>query len=872
MKALVIVESPTKAKTIRKFLPKNFVVEASMGHVRDLPATAAAIPAKLKTEAWSRLGVNTEGDFEPIYVIPKGKSKIVSGLRKLIKNADVLYLATDEDREGESISWHLIQLLKPKIPVKRMVFHEITKKAINAALENCRDLDLSLVSAQETRRVLDRLFGYTLSPLIWKKVAYGLSAGRVQSVGLRLIVDKERERIKFVKAEYWDLEASLAIQKKAFPSKIISWKGEFIAGGKDFDEYTGKLKKTKSDRKILHLKKDDAEKLKKELETKEWKVVSVEEKPFQSNPAIPFITSTLQQEGSRKLGMSSRETMRTAQRLYENGLITYMRTDSPTLSSQAIQAARSCVEDLYGKEFLSKAPRQYSAKQKGAQEAHEAIRPSGEKFVHPSKTGLGGKEAALYDLIWKRTVATQMAEAKKSSTQIRIESGEALFSASGTRIVFPGFLRAYVEGSDDPDAALGDKEVILPELKKGDLLSLEELKSLEHATKAKARFTEASLIKILEKEGIGRPSTYASIIDTITNRGYVRRVGNSLIPTYTGFAVIQILEKHFENLVDPQFTAKMENALDEIAEGDLESLPYLKDFYLGAKGLAKQVEKKDKLIDPKESRVISLKSLGEIEVRVGRFGAYLTHEEVNATVPLDIAPADLNAEKAEEIIAISKEGPISIGVDPKSKEKVYVLLGRFGPYVQLGEVSDEVPKPRRASVPKEVHPDQVEIEQALVWLSLPRDLGMHPETKKEILANNGRFGPYVVHDGDFRSLKKEDDVYKVTLERALELLAEEKKGRRGSKLLKDFGMHPKKNKKINLYEGKYGAYLKMGTKNFGLPDGTKVEELTLEKAVEIIDPQNGSKTKVVKKKSTKKKTTKKKATKKKTTKKKKTKK
>jgi DNA topoisomerase-1 len=612
-KFLVIVESPTKAKTIRRFLPKNYSVEASMGHVRDLPESASDIPAKFKKEEWAKIGVNVEEEFEPLYVVSKRKTKIVSELRKKLADADELYLATDEDREGESIAWHLVEILKPKIPTKRMVFHEITKSAIEKALTQTRKIDAQLVKAQETRRILDRLFGYTLSPLIWKKIAFGLSAGRVQSVALRVIVERERSRLKFKSASYWDLLASLKKTTEAFDAKLISLGGVRIATGKDFDENTGELPKDKKQGKdLLVLNEADARKLKDKLSTETWKVHSITEKPLTNRPAPPFITSTLQQEANRKLGLSARDAMRTAQKLYEEGLITYMRTDSPNLSQEALKAARKEVVDLYGKEYLSDEVRQYASKSKGAQEAHEAIRPAGSDFVHPKDAGLSGIELALYELIWKRTMATQMAEAKKMSLTIQIKVDTAIFSASGTRILFPGFLRAYVEGSDDPDAALEDKEILLPKLLEGDVLKLTNLSSESHETKPPSRFTEAALVQMLEKEGIGRPSTYASIIGTIVERGYVRKNASALVPTFTGFAVTQILEKNFSNLVDPKFTSKMEESLDEIADGTLEALPYLKKFYLGKEGLQNQVKVQEKAIDPDESRTVNLHSFKDI--------------------------------------------------------------------------------------------------------------------------------------------------------------------------------------------------------------------------------------------------------------------
>ncbi len=843
-KYLVIVESPTKAKTIRKFLPNNYIIEASMGHIRDLPQSASDIPAALKKEAWSKLGVNVEEDFEPLYIVPKDKKKVITDLKTKMKGVDCIYLATDEDREGESISWHLLELLKPKVPVKRMVFHEITKAAIQKALKDCREVDEKLVRAQETRRILDRLYGYTLSPLIWKKIAYGLSAGRVQSTGLKMICERERERMRFKKSVYWDIKAEVHPEKdkkSSFEAKLISVKGARVAGGKDFDGLTGKLN---DDKKVVLLDEKKAKDLVKKIENEPWKVISVEEKTFNSKPAIPFITSTLQMEANRKLGMSSKDTMRTAQRLYEEGLITYMRTDSPNLSQEAINAARNMVVDLYGKDYLNPEVRQYSAKQKGAQEAHEAIRPAGAEFTHPDRTGLSGRELALYELIWKRTMATQMKEAEKASMTIKVEAGEAEFSASGTRILFPGFLRVYVEGSDDPEAALEDKEVILPKLKKGDSLKAASVKPDQHETKAPARFTEASIVQQLEKEGIGRPSTYASIIGTILDRGYVRKEGSALIPTFTGMAVIQLLEKHFDHLVDYSFTSSMEESLDKIAYGEEDWLKYLTKFYKGKTGLAKKVEEQDKKIKPDESRTIHIEKDGkEIDVKVGRFGPYVIEmtgkDEVHASIPEDIAPADLEPEKVKELLKNQSQGPKPIGKDPKTKQNIYCLVGRYGAYFQLGEVTDENPKPKRASLPKGKDPNTATIEDALHALALPRELGMHPETKKPIMANNGRFGPYVMHDGNFRSLKKEDDLYTIDLKRALELLSEEKgASKRGGKVLRDFGLVAKLKKKVSILDGKYGPYIKVGTKNITLPEDKRdpkiIEKMTETELASIV--------------------------------------
>jgi DNA topoisomerase-1 len=838
-KYLVIVESPTKAKTIRKFLPKNYIVEASMGHVRDLPQSATDIPAKLKKEEWTKLGVNVDKGFEPLYVIPKGKSKIVTALRKQMKECVGIYLATDEDREGESISWHLIQLLKPKIPVKRMVFHEITKKAILKALEETRELDEKLVKAQEARRVLDRLYGYTLSPLIWKKIAYGLSAGRVQSTGLRFIVEREQERRRFVKAEYWDLKAALQTNGKDFEAKLTYVDGKRIATGKDFDAETGKL--TKKDAALIDGKK--ATEIKKKIQAGEWKVISVQEKESKQKPTKPFITSSLQMEGVRKLGMSAKQTMRTAQRLYEEGLITYMRTDSPNLSKEAIEGARSSVEELYGKEYLSKEPRQFNAKTKGAQEAHEAIRPAGSEFVHPDKSGLTDKEKQLYELIWKRTLASQMTEAIKASMSIKIEVDGNQFNANGSRIIFPGFLRVYVEGTDDPDKALDDKEIILPTMKEGEVVDCKNVEALAHETKAAARFTEASLVQRLEKEGVGRPSTYATIIATIQDRGYVRKEGTALIPSFTGMAVIQLLQKYFLDFVDYGFTSEMEAKLDLIAEGEADYIKYLKSFYSGKKGLKHKVAEREKTIKPEESRTIHLEgSNGVVDVKVGRFGPYIiSHgegkEEIHASIPEDIAPADLKDSDIDELIEMSKRGPVAIGHHPDTDEPIFCLVGRYGPYLQQGEATEENPKPRRASLPKGTSPKNVEMEMALKLLSLPRDLGLHPETKKMVQANNGKFGPYVMHDGEFRSLKKEDDVYLVDLARALEVMAMPKFGRGGT-VLKDFGRIESMKKSIKILDGKYGMYIKAGTKNLSLPDDMKdvekIKKLTEAQVIKIV--------------------------------------
>jgi DNA topoisomerase-1 len=846
-KYLVIVESPTKARTIKRFLPKNFIVEASIGHIRDLPQTAADVPAKFKGLEWARLGIDVENGFEPLYITPKGKGKIINDLKRKLKDVKGLYLATDEDREGESISWHLVQVLKPekkKVEVKRMVFHEITKDAIHHALEDTRDIDMNLVKAQETRRMLDRLYGFTLSPLIWKKIAYGLSAGRVQSPGLRMIVERERERMAFRKAVYWDLKAQLTAPEtgsdEQFEARLVSFNDRRLASGKDFHSIEGTLLEG---RDVLVLDEAAARKLEGDLAGAQWEVTDVTEKETTSRPSVPFITSTLQQEGNRKLGLTARETMRTAQKLYEEGLITYMRTDSPTLSREAIEGARKTIEERYGKEYLSAEPRQYSSKDESAQEAHEAIRPAGSDFVHPDETGLSGKEKALYEIIWKRTLATQMADAKKSSTSVKIKVGDAIFQANGTKILFPGYLKLYVEGKDDPDAKKEDREVILPDVKVGQRCEAINLESLYHETKPPARYTEASLIQSLEKRGIGRPSTYSSIISTLFDRGYVRRIGTSLAPTFTGMGVVQFLENNFDYLIKYDFTIDMENSLDRIAEGEKDRLEYLREFYSGKDGLQAHVDEQEEKIKPEESRRIILHQVDEdIEIRIGRFGPYIIAkteegEKINASIPEEIAPADLRPEDIQEIIELQIRGPEPLGEDPETGLPVYCLIGRYGPYVQLGEATEEQPKPKRAGIPKGKSPRDVTLEDALLYLSLPRTLGVHPESGKDIVANVGRFGPFVVHDGDFRSLKKDDDVYTIELPRAMEILSEEKKGRgRGSTLIRELGEHDKK--KVSLYDGKYGPYIKYGSKNISLPDAKKEDEalkaLSLKEAVEII--------------------------------------
>jgi DNA topoisomerase-1 len=845
MSTLVIVESPTKARTIRNFLPNDYRVEASMGHVRDLPSSADEIPEQVKGEKWAQLGVNVEADFEPLYVIPKTKQKVVKTLKDALKDASELILATDEDREGESISWHLQEVLKPKVPIKRMVFHEITREAIRDALNNCRTIDYQLVHAQETRRILDRLVGYTLSPLLWKKIASGLSAGRVQSVAVRLLVQRERQRRAFRQGSYWDLKARLIQAKTPFETKLVTLDNRKVATGSDFDESTGQIT---AGRTVVLLNEEQARALVTQLTGKPWQVAKVEERPTTRKPSPPFTTSTLQQEANRKLRLSARDTMKIAQSLYENGYITYMRTDSVHLSEQALTAARTCVAEMYGKEYLSPKPRQYATKSKGAQEAHEAIRPAGSSFRTPQQTPLSGRELQLYDLIWKRTVASQMADARQTIVAVDLQVENAGFRSSGKRIDFPGFLRAYVEGSDDPDAALEDQEVILPALKVGDRPDCQNIEAVGHETQPPARYTEASLVKTLESEGIGRPSTYASIISTIIDRGYSILKGNALVPTFTAFAVTDLLEKYFPELVDPGFTAKMERTLDEISTGEAAWLPYLQKFYLGETGLETQVKQQESAIDPNEARSVELENL-DAKVRIGRYGPYIEADNgegvVTASIPKDLTPSDLDPEQVQLILKQKTEGPEQLGTDPNTGLPIYIMLGKYGPYVQLGEATEENKKPKRASFPKGVTAENLTLDQAVGLLALPRTLGVHPENGGKIQASLGRFGPYVVCDRgkeegkEYRSLKAGDDVLSITLPRALELLAEPKKGRssktsKAKEPLRELGKHPADDEPVNVYDGPYGPYVKHGKTNASVPEGTTVEDVTLAQAVELL--------------------------------------
>ncbi len=847
MKRLVVVESPTKARTISRFLSGDeFRVEASMGHVRDLPASAAQIPETLKKKSWARLGVNVEDDFEPLYVIPPDKKKIVKELKSALKEADELYIATDEDREGESIGWHLVQVLNPKIPVRRMVFHEITKDAILEALDNTREINTNLIDAQETRRILDRLVGYSISPLLWKKIKPKLSAGRVQSVAVRLIVLREKERMAFVPASYWDIKARLEQDARQFDAVLSKYRGIRIATGKDFDDETGKLNaKLKEGKDVLVLNEAEARALADRLPQDTWTVTSVEERMVSRKPAPPFITSTLQQEASRKLKLSAREAMRVAQKLYEQGYITYMRTDSTQLSKEAIDASRNAIERKYGTEYINDKVRNFSSSVRNAQEAHEAIRPAGNKMQTKDELGLTGIEGALYDLIWKRTVASQMKDARLRLSTVLIDAGEgddvAQFKANGRTIEFPGFFRAYVEGSDDPEAALEDRDQPLPRIKEGDQPDCKEVEAVGHETKPPARYTEASLIKMLEKQGIGRPSTYATIIDTIIHRGYVRRKSNQLIPTFTAFATTHLLEQEFEQLVDVGFTAGMEQVLDDIAAGEVKAKPYLDQFYQGKDGLEARVEGGLDKIDARSVSTVTSPKWGDYLVRVGRYGPYVELEQdgerLTASLPPETAPADLLEEDLATIIKEGNEEDKVLGIHPEASMPVFVRKGPYGPYIQLGDDEQEG-KPKRISIPKGTQPSEVDLDKAVSLLALPRVLGSHPETGNDIAANIGRYGPYVQHGRTFASLTAEDDVLTVELPRALELISKKDKK---SAALRTLGNHPETGDPIDVMEGRYGPYVKHQKTNASLPKGVEPDALTMDQALELLAAKAKSK-------------------------------
>jgi DNA topoisomerase-1 len=850
-KILVIVESPTKAKTISKFLGKGFNVESSFGHVRDLPK--------------STMGIDIEGGtFEPDYEIPPTKKKKVAELKKLAKNSDEILFATDEDREGEAISWHLAQLLKIKeSKVKRLVFHEITKNAIEKALENPRGLNTDLVNAQQARRVLDRLVGYELSPLLWKKVRYGLSAGRVQSVAVHLIVIRENERAKFKVSSYFDLLAELKYKKDVFTAKLIKYNDKPIPTGKDFDENTGKLKDPDN---FTFLDEKQAKNLsEKLLETKPWEVSEITENPYQTHPYPPFITSTMQQEASRKLGWGAKHTMRTAQSLYENGYITYMRTDSVNLSDQAIHAARDAAEE-FGKEYVADAPKKFDSKSKLTQEAHEAIRPAGSTFQHPSdvEKQVDRDEAKLYDLIWKRTVASQMKSALMSTIIAKINVEKAVFEAKGKKIEFAGYLRAYVEGSDDPEAELEDQEIHLPDLKEKQELDVKSLNAEGHETKPPARYTEASLIKKLESEDVGRPSTYATILDTIIERDYVLKQNNSLVPTYTAMIVDYYLHKYFNKLVDVKFTSKMENDLDKIAHGKEEWKPYIKEFYEDKKdGFHMKVEKASES-DEYPNIILGKdpESNNDLIIKSGKYGPYIQRGEGGegntASLTDSIAPADLKIEEAVELLN-KPQGPEVITTDEETGKEITKRTGRYGPYLQLGE--DEDPStssgrakkakksaltygPKHIPISSSIDIENLTEDQAKKIISFPLDIG--ESSGEKITASVGRFGPYLKKGDDFRSIPKDKDILTITLREAEEIFAQEKKGRgrRAKKVLKELGKEPKTGEPVQVLDGPYGPYISNGTRTFApVPEGVKPEDVTLEQALKLIEEKKNKKAK-----------------------------
>jgi len=877
---LVIVESPKKARMIAGFLGPGYVVESSFGHIRDLPKGADEIPAKYKGLPWARLGVNIEDHFDPLYVVPADKKAQIRKLKDLLKDADELYLATDEDREGEAIAWHLLDELKPKIPVKRMVFHEITPKAIQDAVGNARDINDALVDAQEARRILDRLYGYEVSPVLWKKVMPKLSAGRVQSVAIRMVVDRERDRIAFRTASYWDLDAVLDAGEgktpRLFPSRLVSVDSKRVAQGRDFAS-TGELKSQNT----VHLDESTASALAVALRDSSFTVRSIESKPYTRRPYAPFRTTTLQQEAGRKLNMSASQTMQVAQRLYENGNITYMRTDSVTLSDTAITAARAQVRELYGASYLPDKPRVYTSKVKNAQEAHEAIRPAGEVFQTPAQTGLSGSEYRLYELIWMRTIASQMKDAVGNSVSIKIDaratSGENCeFTSSGRVITFHGFLKAYVEGADDPSAGTDDQETQIPDVAEGDVLPATEVVASGHETKPPARFTEATLIAQLEEREIGRPSTYASILGTIQARGYVYKKGNALVPAWLAFAVVRLLEEHFTRLVDYAFTASMEDVLDDVAAGNLEREGVLGRFYFGDDGIEGLQSMVSDLGDI-DAREMSTFQVGPadsgIVVRVGRYGPYVEDkDEQRANVPEDLPPDELTVEKAQELLSQPSGVELELGTTPDTGLKVVAKAGRFGPYVTevLAEDAPKSAKPRTGSLLKSMTLDSVTLEDALKLLSLPRVVGKDPESGDEITAQNGRYGPYLKKGTDSRSLQSEDQMFDITLDEALKIYAEPKqRGRRAAAPpLKELGEDPASGQPVVVKEGRFGPYVTDGETNATLRKDDSVDTISLLRAAELLaDKRARGPVKKTAKRAAAKKTTKKTAAKKTTTKK-----
>ena len=858
--SLVIVESPAKARTIERYLGPGYRVESSIGHIRDLPRTAAEVPQKYRGRPWARLGVDIEGGFDPLYVIPREKKEQITKLRKALREADELVLATDEDREGEAIAWHLKEVLRPKVPVRRMVFHEITQSAVEAALSRTRDIDRRLVDAQEARRVLDRLYGYEVSPVLWKKVQPRLSAGRVQSVATRIVVERERERMAFVPAGYWTVEVELETedgQARRFPARVSAIGGRTVARGRDFDRTTGKLKT-----EAHLLLQAEAEALGEELPSTRPVVAEVKEQPFTRRPYAPFITSTLQQEAARKLRYTAQRTMRVAQGLYENGYITYMRTDSTALSGQAIAAARRQVAHLYGSEYLPGKARVY-ARRANAQEAHEAIRPAGTSFRTPDQVrgALDRDSLRLYELIWKRTLASQMKDASGPSTAVLLEpstpgAGAVQLTASGRVLRFAGFLRVYVEGSDDPRTRAEDEERFLPPLHRGETVGVATAEPNGHTTQPPARYTEASLVRELEKQGVGRPSTYAAILQTIVDRGYVWKKGSALVPTFLAFAVTRLLEQHLGDLVDLDFTARMESDLDAIAGGEREATPWLRNFYFGRepgpegagrRGLQSLVGEG---IDDIDARAVCSLLLGEDEegrevaVRVGRYGPYVQADDgERVSLEDNLPPDELTLERAVSMLAGASEQSGPLGHHPETGEPVYVKTGRYGDYVQLGDPAPAGTgrkaarggrKPKMASLWPSMDRKSLTLDDALLLLSFPRELGCHPDNGEVVTVQDGRYGAYIRCGKESRSLESQEQMATIGLDEALALLRQPKRRRGSSSVLKELGEHPQTGLALAIRTGRFGPYVTDGQVNATVPKGKEPQDVDLDEAVALL--------------------------------------
>jgi len=811
-KKIIIVESPSKIKTLQKFLGSEYHVEASVGHIRDLSS--------------KNLGLDIENNFETTYEVSPDSKKVVKKLKDVIKKADMLYLATDPDREGEAISWHIIDEIKPKIPIKRLVFNEITKDAILNAIENTREIDMSLVDAQECRRILDRLFGFLISKKLWTNVKGGLSAGRVQSPAVKILVDREKERTQFIQNEYWSLKGTFENNKENFNADLIFINNNKVAKGADFNKKTGKI----NGKNIIALDKDNAEKFSKELLTHKWTVNSLIKKPITQNPYPPFITSTLQQEGIRKLYLNSQQVMMVAQKLYENGYITYMRTDSVNLSNEAISASRDSIKSLYGKEFLPDKPRTFKSKAKNTQEAHEAIRPSGAKFQHPDKLKniLTDQEYKLYNMIWKRTIACQMKSAKLEQTTIKIKNDNYIFETRGRIIQFPGFLKAYVESTDSPNEKLDNLEQTLPNVKEGDNLSLNEIIPKQHFTKPISRFTEASLVKEMEMLGIGRPSTYANIMKKIQDKGYVRKIKGAMIPTFTGYAIVQFLEKYFDDLVDLQYTSKMEDDLDAISLGKLTREKYLNNFYFDSKNSNGLEKKLNQEFNKDTSRLI--KKFGEdIDLRIGRYGIYITKGNQKATVFDTIAPSDLDIEEIENILKKKNSTSPALGNFPNTNDEIFLKNGRYGPYIQMGK--------KMKSLPPHLTEEDINLDLAVQIISLPKSLGNMANSDIAVQVDIGRYGPYIKSGKTFKSIPKDFNLLTITLEEAVELLSTQTAS---SSILKTLGQDDSNND-IVIKNGRYGKFITNGKVNAPMPKGVPEDELKLDEAIKILSTRKPKK-------------------------------